>query len=504
MKKFTLFAFFLLPFLFSCTYEKYKTVTQTDDNGFVFETVTDDPLGTRIYTLENGLKVFLSVNTDEPRIATLVGVRAGSAHDPIETTGLAHYFEHLMFKGTNQIGTINWEEEEPLLQEISGLFEKYRDCVTSEEKRAVYGNIDSLSQIAARYVATNEYDKMISSMGAKHTNAGTSYDFTVYVNDIPKNEMEKWMMLESERFGDIVLRLFHTELETVYEEYNTYQDIDGRRANMVLMEALFPEHPYGRQVIGLAAHLKNPSMEKIYEFAHTFYVPNNMAVALSGDLDFDETILMVDKYFGELQRKEVPKVNNPVEKPLQGPIVKDVYGPDIENLLLAFRFDGDNSEDRKYVAMIDMMLSNRQAGLIDLNLVQQQKVLQAGSYTNFLKDYGIHMFYGTPRENQTLEEVKDLLLAELEKVKKGEFDNWMLDAITNAFRLSEIQQQESNFSRVFTYVDAFTKDISYLDRLKFIDELETVSKADLVKFANEKYTNNWAVVYKRFGENMTF
>lgn len=502
MKNFTLLMLLAATgLLFSCSGNKYKTVVETDSNGYSYEKVTGDPMNTRIYTLDNGLKVYLSVNKDEPRISTLIGVRAGSTSDPAETTGLAHYFEHMMFKGTDEIGTVNWEEEEPLLKEIEDLFEQHRDATDPDIKKKIYHKIDSLSAIAATYVAANEYDKMVSSIGAKRTNAGTSYDYTVYINDIPKNEFEKWLMLESERFSDIVLRLFHTELETVYEEYNMYQDRDGSRANSAMMAALFPNHPYGRQVIGLAKDLKNPSMKNIYKFAHTFYVPNNMAVALAGDIDFDETIKLVDQYFGQWKSKELPEIKQPVEKPLEGPIVKEVYGPQPENMMLAYRFAGDNSYDDKMVTMIDMILSNSQAGLIDLNLNQQQKVLRAGSYANFMKDYGMQVFYGSPREGQTLEEVKDLLLAELEKVKNGEFEDWMLEAIVNDMRLSEIYRYENNFARVYTYVDAFIKNISLEERLSFIDELEKITKQEIIDFANERYGDNYVVVYKRHGKS---
>lgn len=497
-----LFLAISLGLLFSCASpEKYKTESKTDENGFSYQTVTNDPLQGRIYTLKNGLKVFLSVNKDEPRIATLIGVAAGSTSDPVETTGLAHYFEHMMFKGTNKIGTINWEKEEPVLQQISDLFEKHRVATDPAEKQAIYKQIDSMSAIAATFVAANEYDKLVSGIGAKNTNAGTSYDYTVYINDIPKNELQKWLKLESERFGHIVLRLFHTELETVYEEYNMYQDMDDSRANNALMKGLFPKHPYGRDVIGLAEHLKNPSMVNIYNFANTYYVPNNMVVAISGDIDFNETIKMIDNTFGVLEKKELPKNDLPKEEPITSTVVKEVFGPDVENVQLAFRFDGDNSTDQKYVTLIDNILSNSKAGLIDLDLVQQQKVLRAGSYAQFLKDYGIQGFYGYPREGQTLEEVKDLLLEQLEKVKKGQFEDWMLQAIVNDMRLSEIRRTESNFSRVFTYVDAFIKGIPYSDRLKFIDQLEKVTKEELVKFANEKYGNNYVVVYKKIGQN---
>ncbi len=485
---------------FSCTTEKYRTETKTDSNGYSYETVTNDPLDTRVYTLENGLKVYLSVNKDQPRIQTLIPIRAGSASDPVETTGLAHYFEHLMFKGTQKIATTNWEEESKLIQQISDLFEQHKSTQDPAQKLIIYHQIDSLSQLSAQYVATNEYDKLVSSLGAKGTNAGTSYDMTVYINDIPSNELEKWLRLESERFGEVVLRLFHTELETVYEEYNMYNDMDDSRASNALMEGLFSTHPYGRDVIGLPEHLKNPSMVNIYKFYHTFYVPNNMAIILTGDLNPDRTIQLVDQYFGSKKPAELPAITQPVEEPITQPVVKEVSGPDAESVNLAFRFGEYNSTDRKYVTLLDQILSNSQAGLIDLDLNQQQKVLRAGSYAQFLNDYGIHLFYGNPRQGQTLEEVKDLLLGEIEKVKKGEFDDWMLEAVINDFRLNEIRREESNASRAFTLVSGFINGTDRKTQLSFIDEMEKITKAELIKFVNEHYKDNYVVVYKRLGE----
>jgi len=491
-----------LSFLSSCSSEGYKTESATDTNGFVYEYVTNDPLQARIYTLDNGLKVYLSYNADEPRIATLVGVRAGSTSDPIETTGLAHYFEHMMFKGTNKIATLDWEKESAELDVISDLFEQHRNTDDPELKKAIYHNIDSVSQIAASYVAANEYDKLVSGLGAKRTNAGTSYESTVYINDIPSNEFEKWLILESERFENIVLRLLHTELETVYEEFNMYQDMDGARARKAMMEGLFPTHPYGRDVIGLPEHLKNPSMVNIYKFAETWYRPNNMVIALSGDLDMDKTIVQVNETFGKMEPNEnLPVIEQPKEQPISAPVEKEVVGPEAESLSLAFRFDGENSMDNKYVTLIDMLLSNSQAGLIDINLNQKQTVLRAGSYSYFMRDYGIHNFYGQPREGQSLEEVKDLLLEQLEKIKNGEFEDWMIEAVINDLELSQIRQQESNFSRAFQFVDVFIKNIPYSERLTFVDELQKITKEDLMQFAKENYSDNYVVVYKRTGEN---
>lgn len=480
--------------------EKYVVTRHSDTQGYVYETVSNDPAQARIYTLANGLTVYLSINRDEPRIATLIGVRAGAAYDPAETTGLAHYFEHMMFKGSDEIGTSDWEREKVLIDRISGLFEQHRATEDPNLKLEIYRQIDSLSTLASQYAVPNEYDKMVSALGAKRTNAGTSLDYTVYINDIPSNELEKWAMLESERFRDIVLRLFHTELETVYEEFNMYQDMDNQRARAVLMAALFPTHPYGRPVIGLPEHLKNPSMVNINKFAQTYYVPNNMAIALSGDLDFDATIRMIDRYFGSLKTRPLKPKVQPVEAPLNGPVVREVFGREAENVQLAYRFSGDGSEDHAMVTLIDMILSNSQAGLIDLNLNQQQKVLKANSYAYFLKDYGMHAFSGSPREGQSLEEVKDLLLAELQKVKKGEFPDWLPGAIINDMRLMEIRRQESNFARVNTFMGTFTKFRPYTEQLSFIDRMEKITKEEIVNFARERYGDNYVLVYKRRGE----
>lgn len=481
---------------------KYKTTTHTDSNGFSYEMVKNDPLDTRIYTLENGLKVYLSPNDDEPRVTCLIGVRAGSTSDPIETTGLAHYFEHMMFKGTTNLGTTNWEVESKLIAELEQLYEKHRSTTDADEKKAIYKEIDRISQEAASYVATNEYDKLMSSIGAKGTNAGTSYESTIYINDVPVNELEKWAKLESERFHGIVLRLFHTELETVYEEFNMYQDRDSERQFAVLMESLFPNHPYGRDVIGFPEHLKNPSMIKIKEFYNEFYVPNNMAIALSGDIDFEKTIQIINQYFGNLERKEIPERKTIAEEPITEVIAKDVVGPEPENVMVAFRMGGVGSEDQPYCEVIDMLMSNSQAGLIDLNLVQQQKVLWAGSFFYALKDYGLQIMQGAPLQGQTLEEVAALLNSQLDSIKAGNFDEWLIQAVINDLKLKKIRSQERNSGRAYELMGNYIDGLSREQALSYMNTLNAITKEAVVKFANEKYSNNYVMVNKRQGDNV--
>ena len=250
----------------------------------VFITTPGDPIHVHTYTLGNGLRLFLSINKEEPRIYTEIAVRAGSKHDPADTTGLAHYFEHMMFKGTDRLGSLDWEKEKPLLDKIEQGFEEHRAEKDPARKKELYAEIDRLSFEAAKFAAANEYDKLVSAMGAKGTNAYTWVEQTVYVNDIPTNELERWFQLESERFRRPVLRLFHTELETVFEEYNISQDKDFRKVMKAVQEVLTPTHPYGTQTtLGRGEDLKNPSQTNIYQFFDRYYVPNNMAMVLCGD-----------------------------------------------------------------------------------------------------------------------------------------------------------------------------------------------------------------------------
>ncbi|QHI35036.1 Protease 3 [Kordia antarctica] len=479
-----------------------KVTQQKDANGLSYETVSNDPTGLRLYTLENGLKVYLSKNSDEPKIQTYIAVRAGSNYDPKESTGLAHYLEHMVFKGTDKIGTFDWEKEKVYLDQISDLYEQHRAEKDPEKKKTLYKKIDEVSLEASNYSVANEYDKMVGSLGATGTNAYTSFEQTVYTNKIPTNELDKWLDLENERFGQLVLRLFHTELEAVFEEFNRTQDSDGRKSYYAMLEGLFPNHPYGQQkTIGTPEHLKNPSLIDINNYFDKYYVPNNMAMVLVGDFDFDETIQKVNNTFGKMEKKEVTHPTLPKEETITSPIVKEVFGPTAESVSISFRSSGVNTKDQKFITLADMILANGNAGLIDLNLNQKQLVQYAGSSPRFLNDYGYHQFYGGPKVGQSLDEVKNLLLAQIEKLKKGEFDDWMIDAVINDLKLSQTQQYENSTRLADTYVNAFIYNEKWEDKVKFLDELKKISKEELVAFANKFYKDNYVVTYKRKGED---
>jgi zinc protease len=479
------------------------TEKKTDKQGYSYETVKNDKTGTRIYTLKNGLKVYLAQNTDEPRIQTYIPVRTGSNNDPSDNTGLAHYLEHMVFKGTSKIGTQNWEVEKKLIAQISDLYEQHKAETNPEKKAAIYKQIDEVSQEASKYSVANEYDKLISSLGAKGTNAHTWVDETVYKNNIPSNELEKWMVIEKERFSELVLRLFHTELEAVYEEFNRAQDNDGRLVNYALMDALFPVTPYGQQTtIGKSEHLKNPSMVAIHNYFNMYYVPNNMAVVLVGDLDFDKTIKMVDQYFGSFQYKELPMIKKLSETPMTSIVEREVKSPTAERLTIAWRTEGAGTKEARLASIVSEILSNQgDVGLIDTNINQKQTALGAGAYTSTYNDYGFLGLVVSVKEGQTLEEGKNLLLAEVNKIKKGEFDEWMIQAIINNMKLDEMKTFESADGLATTMYNAYIQGRSWNEIVSEIDEYSKITKADIVKFANDFFKDNYVIVYKRKGVN---
>lgn len=469
---------------------------------YEYQSFPNDPYNTRIYTLDNGLTVYLSPYAEEPRIQTYVAVRVGSMHDPAETTGLAHYFEHLMFKGTSTFGTTDWEKEKPLLDKIKSLFEVYRNETDPEKRKAIYKEIDSISYVASGYAIPNEYDRLMTAIGSSGTNAFTSNDFTAYIENIPSNQVKNWAKIQAERFSDPVLRLFHTELETVYEEKNMSLTNDGRQANEAMYRGLFPQHPYGLQTtLGDAEHLKNPSIINIKNFFDQYYVPNNIAVIMSGDFDPDEVIVIIDEYFGKLEPKELPELSFPAQPQITEPVVKEVIGLQAENVMIGWRFDGINSEDMPVLNMIRMILSNGRAGLIDQNLNKQLKILGGGAGVRNMIDYSVFMMAGRNQRDQTLDDVKDLLFEQIELLKKGEFPDWLMEAALNNLRLQELRNAESIGSRASILNFTFLNKRNYEDVINYIDILGRITKEDIMEFAKKHIRDdNYVVVYKRQGK----
>ena len=465
---------------------------------FKYETVPGDAMQSRIYTLDNGLKVYLSVNKEKPRIQTYIAVRTGSKNDPAETTGLAHYLEHLMFKGTKQFGTNNPEAEKPLLDEITSRYEEYRLIKDPELRKQKYNEIDSVSQVAAKFFIPNEYDKLMATIGAEGTNAFTSYDVTCYTEDIPSNEIENWAKIQSDRFKNMVIRGFHTELEAVYEEYNIGLSNDMNKCFDALMAKAFPNHPYGTQtVIGTQDHLKNPSIVNIENYFKKWYVPNNVAVCMAGDFDPDKTIALIDKYFGQWKPgNDVRQPVFPKLKALTAPVDTTVVGQQAETVWMAWSAEKAASLQCDTLDVIGDMLSNGKAGLFDLNLNQTMKVQSAQAGLETLQDYSGFLLIGTPKQGQELKEVRELMRGEIEKLKRGEFSDDLLPSVINNKKLNYFRSLDNNRNRVSRFLDAFINGIEWEQEVKKLDRMSGITKQQIVAFANRFFTDGYVTVYK--------
>lgn len=478
----------------------WKTATA---GGYPYKYVTGDPTHSRFYTLKNGLTVILSATPKQPRIQTYIAVKAGSKTDPATNTGLAHYLEHMMFKGTDKFGTLDWSKEKPLLDKIDALYEQYNSTKDEAKRKEIYKQIDQTSGEAAKFAIANEYDKAMAGMGAQGSNAFTSFEQTVYTEDIPSASVDKFLTLQAERFRKPVLRIFHTELEAVYEEKNRGLDSDPRKVSEAMFAALFPNNNYGKQTtIGTVEHLKNPSLNKIREYYNNYYVPNNMGIIMSGDFNPDVMIKKIDQHFGYMARKVVPAYTFGPEQPITSPVKRDVYGPTPENLTIAFRFPGASTRDAQLLNLMSDILTNGKAGLFDLDLVKQQKLLSAGAYSYILKDYSALVLQGNPVKGQTLDDVRNLMLGEIAKLKKGEFADDLILSIVNNYKKSVIQQNEEYGSRASNLMDAFTSGVDWKTNVSNVSDLSKITKAQIVAFAN-KYLNdnNYVIIYKHQGED---
>ena len=459
-----------------------------------------DPMQAHIYQLDNGLTVYLTQNKEEPRFYAEIAVRAGSKHDPQDATGIAHYLEHMLFKGSQKIGTLDYEKEKVHLDRIEALYEQHFGETDPEKRAAIYAQINAENQLAAAYAIPNELDRLYTAMGERGVNAHTWVEETVYKVELPANRLAQWAKTEAERFHEPVFRLFQTELETVYEEKNRSLDNKGRVIRQAVQEQFYKVHPYRVTTLGTVEHLKNPSLKRMYEFYRTYYVPNNMAIFISGDIDIDETIQLIEREFSLWERGELPPFPDYEEPALNAVERVEVQYPGEEYVLLAFRTAKRTHEDAEALQILDMTLDNATAGLINLNLNQQQKVRQAGSYPYLLNDYGAQYLWGIPKQGQTLEEVEALLLEQIDLIKAGQFEDWIIPATVTYFEKSVKQEQESNSSRVALMRDTYLGFEEWSHAVRTLDRMAKIDKRDIVEVANRYFNGGYVAGYRRDGE----
>lgn len=489
-KIFSLSILFFFTFKISYSQEKAKSSSE----------IVKDPLNAQTYVLDNGLTVILSINKSKPRCYTAIAVKAGSKNDPVDNTGLAHYLEHLLFKGTDAFGTGNYKEEEKYLVQIERLYEDYIQITDPAKRKKKYHEIDSISSIAAQYSIANEYDKMMSHIGASGTNAFTSFEQTVYINDIPSNALSVWLDVEAERFRNPVFRLFHTELEAVYEEKNISIDNDFSVMYETLYEKLFPHHPYGTQTtIGTIEHLKNPSLRKIREYYEKYYVPNNMAIIISGDIDVETTLNEIKNKFSYLKPKPLPIFKFEPEVNERKDQVINLVGRDEDQVAIGVRLPKASLKETAVAKVFSMLLYNGKTGLIDLNINQKQKVIESSLYYENMNDYGLMEIFITPSEKYSMEQTARLFFDQIDSVNNGKFDESIIKAIIENDDVDRIRKSEDNQGRVFELLEAFVMNQSRESFLEIREEMKKVTKADLMNFAKANLYQNRVIIYKKNG-----
>ena len=265
---------------------------------------TPKALEVRELQLSNGMKVWLNEDHSQPKVFGAVVVQAGAKDCP--NTGIAHYFEHIMFKGTEEIGTVDYEKEKPWLDSISAAYDRLAATTDVAQREIIQKDINRLSQKAGEYAIPNEFNSLISRYGGSELNAGTSFDFTFYHNMFTPQFMEQWCQLNSDRLINPVFRMFQGELETVYEEKNMGSDQMSNAMRETIFKELFGTQPYAYPVIGSTENLKNPKLSEMKKFYEQYYVGCNMGLVLSGDFDSETIMPLLERTFGRIQRGTMP------------------------------------------------------------------------------------------------------------------------------------------------------------------------------------------------------
>jgi predicted Zn-dependent peptidase len=474
----------------------FSAVSKSEGPALLPTPLAGDAMGVTIHRLSNGLTVYISTDRSTPSVSSWISVRSGSRHDPANSTGLAHYLEHMLFKGSGKLGTLDIAKEKPHLDRIAALYDELRDASDSD-RAAIFAKIDKETQASSKYSVPNEFDNLYASLGIDGVNAFTSDEQTVYIATIPSNRFDVWTKVEGDRFTDPQFRLFYPELESVYEEKNRSLDSAQSRVFQELALALYPSHPYGTQpTIGLTEHLKTPAYGDMVKYFDAWYRPNNMAIVLAGDIDAERALPALEKAFGKLEAKPLPALPPSSLEASKTRKEVVVVAPGKQSIMLAWPTVAAGHDDEVALEAMDLVIDNSATGLLNLELVLSQKLPQAGSYSQQMRESGMWILTGTARDGQTLAEVETLLMSVVKKLKAGAFTQDDLDAIVVNREISEKRRLESNGARVQIMNDAFIEGRPWEQVVSKQERLRAVRREDVMRVAG-KYLTNAPVVVKR-------
>ncbi|MBR5663342.1 MAG: insulinase family protein, partial [Bacteroidales bacterium] len=461
--------------------------------------IANAQLKVKTTTLDNGLKVVMCEDHSSPQAYGAVYVHAGSKNDPADATGMAHYFEHIMFKGTDRIGTINWEAEKVYLDSIDIMYDKLHETTDAEVRAAIQKKINELSIASTDYAIPNEVDVILTKMGGTGLNAGTAYDQTMYFNAFPSNQLGKWMDVYAERFRYPVFRLFQSELETVYEEKNMYGDEPIEAFKEYFFKEIFGEHPYGRPIIGLTEHLKNPQTSRMREFFNTYYVANNMTLILVGDINIEEAEKMAAEKFGTWRSGEIPAQPEFTLPTFDGPTVKEVRLTPVKMGVLAWKGVKVSDPDYLPLSIACSIFSNGETGLMDKDMLDGN-IMLAALMPLSLEDYGANIVLYVPKLiGQSHEDAESYIMASLDKLKKGEFSDDLFEAIRTETLKDREQELESISSLSSLFLELEQRGMTYDEYLAETERIKTITKDEIVAIANKYFDGNYLDIRSKMG-----
>lgn len=460
----------------------------------------DDPLAVSSFVLDNGLTVFISENHARPEVFGAVVVRTGGRNDPADQTGIAHYLEHMLFKGTQSLGTTDWTKEAPIQAELERLYEELRDA-SPEQAKAIRARISAAAKRADAFAIPNEMDKLLRELGSTGLNAFTSYDETVYHNTFPASQLRPWLEIYAHRFVDPVFRLFPTELEAVYEEKNIALDTTGYELFRRFMAAAFKGHPYGRNdILGEVEHLKRPSLETMKAYFEEYYVPSNMALVLSGDVDPVAARAGIEATFGTWASAPSPKPKQYTVQPFEPNERLRLRATPVRFGGVAFHTVPERDPDFAALRVLRLLLSNEQrTGLID-GLAEDGKVLLAVHVPADFAEVNLDAVAYLPRlVTQTFAGAERAVLSTFARLGKGDFDDETFEALKQGLLVQEAEQWEDNRSRALMIGHAFVARGSWQGYLDYLSTLRSLDKAKVTQVAQRVFGERRLIVRSRMG-----
>ena len=455
-------------------------------------------LQVKVLKLSNGMTVWLNEDHTQPKIYGGVVVRAGGKDCP--DTGIAHYFEHIMFKGTDRIGTIDYASEKPWLDSISAQYDLLSQTKDEARRAAIQQHINELSLRAADYAIPNEFSRLIAKYGGTGLNAGTNTDLTYYYNTFLPQYIVHWCWLNSERLIRPVFRGFQSELEAVYEEKN--RAADGlRSAYDAAVKAVFKEQPYAYPVLGSTENLKNPRLSDMEAFYKKYYVASNMCLILTGDLPSESLLPLLEQTFGCVQTGPVPERRTSSIPPFQKGEQADIKLPIpiVKGEALVYRAPTDFDADADALVLANRLLSNEKAGLLD-SLTNEHRVMEAGAMHLTMNDAGVTALYVIPKiPFGKMKKAEGLVMAQVEKVMEGQFTDEQLEVQKRDLLLEMERGIETIEGRAEMMVDVFSQGRSWQEYLDRIERVRSITKADVVAAARKYYSDEYLTLHKKYG-----